>query len=311
MECLVTKLKGTVDDSSLTKLGELRLSFDKLDSGFTQSTQRVSFTSLVGDVTLSLTGDAYFTDSTGAENNGKQFVVDNETPLYLYISNGAGELSVTSKYNLNRARIELSGRNTKVLNGLNDLRFSKDLNVLSFSNCISDFELNDIAGLTELTFISFDNSEKTTGDLSALQKLTKLEQLSLINDDKITGDVSSLKDFVNVKSVQLTNCGNVSGDIASFGNCTHLTFLSVSGTKVSGDVSSVRSPLETFTISTGLTGTIESFVRNQREIGRTTGTCVCGSGGWGNITLNGNKMTDKTVSWTETQISCGDVTITA
>lgn len=78
MECLVTKLKGTVDDATLVRLGETKFEFEK---GVTKT---LSITPISGTtLSVRIVGDGYFTNSSYSSNNGTELSISERTRLYL------------------------------------------------------------------------------------------------------------------------------------------------------------------------------------------------------------------------------------
>ena len=253
MNCLITRLKGVIDDDSFYKLGELRLSKSQADE-FTQIGQsfRIAF---VKNATVSIIGDGYFTDTTGSQNKGKIVNCLANTPYNLFISNGDYEISFSDKYSIGN--------------------------------------------------FTFKQADETTGTY-------------LYNNTKnIIGDLSSLKYSNNMSSLDLGLVFNIKGELSILGNLKSLTNLNISQTKISGNIKVLKCPLIYLNIdrcNNNVTGSIEDFVNTQRTSGRTTGSCslVVGSDNPA-VTFNGAKLEKETnsLNWTETQITCGDTTITA
>ena len=72
--CLVTKLNGSVDNTSLLRIGEMRIGISKIDSPnhWTQG-----FRITVNKLTvLEIIGDGYFTDVNLTANNGKKITLN-------------------------------------------------------------------------------------------------------------------------------------------------------------------------------------------------------------------------------------------
>lgn len=280
MDCLITKLKGAVNDDSLLKLGELRL---KITSISGENSQSIRVGTLTEGVTLSLKiiGGGHFTDLDGSENYGT--TKDVTTAETLYISNGNYYLSITSKYELSNLSVLTD---MDIVGGLEELKFSDKLISLSL-------EGSDVSG-----------------DLSLLSGFTNLYNLYLTSS-QVTGNISSLSGLTKLQTLNMSELLGVEGDISVFQNMASLQTLNLYHTNVTGNISSLKSPLNTLSINgLNLTGTIEGLVTAQRSAGRNTGSIQ--TYGWPSaITFNGDAPENNTISWTSTQITCGDTTITA
>ena len=103
-------------------------------------------------------------------------------------------------------------------------------------------------------------------------------------------DISDLQYSMDIESVDISFLSNIKGDITEiFGDKTNLTRFDAH--------------------TSGLSGTIESFVQAQRSNGRTTGTITNGvDRTWGVCTIGG-QLALGNLSWTSDSITCGDVTV--
>ena len=89
-----------------------------------------------------------------------------------------------------------------------------------------------------------------------------------------------------------------------------LNMLEISGCpNVKGNIASLSQPLTFMNLSyTGVSGELIDFVVTQRANGKTTGTCSTDY--WGDkITFNGQAPSIRSISWTESSITCGDETV--
>lgn len=198
-KCLVTKLKGSVADSDLVTLGELRFSFAK-GSGNSMILQSGSSTK------VGIIGDGYFTDSSYTENKGTTATIDtNRTTLYL--SSNVEKVAIYGKYDL--TYISCSGVSSLELN---DLKYTKNLGTLVTANLKGN--LSDLENLTELTEISVSKAE-VTGNIESLKKLTKMLGMRISSPNTvITGDISSLSSMSNLTSLILEYM-KLEGDLAT------------------------------------------------------------------------------------------------
>lgn len=302
MECLVTKLKGSVSDTSLKKLGELRiLDIKKKESS---SSNNINITA-DEPVKLALS-NGYFTDSTGAENYGSEAEYSDVGTLKKYYYSDDTDLSIVSKYSL--ISVEVQAISGIIDGGLKEFSYCQSLKGINIPNMIgTQGDIEDLSSLISLQTIILPPTAK--GNLSSLENFKNLVQFVLYNSE-LTGDISVFKELSKIASISISNT-KVSGDISSLANLASLTSFAGSGTAVSGSINSLKCPLERLSITPNMTGSIEEFVKSQRSAGRTTGSLQCTSTGWNNITFNGATPEDTTITWTSTQITCGETTITA
>lgn len=96
--CLVTKLKSSVNNESLLTLGKIIVDVLQVDN-MPVSDRSLSLTG-TGTITLKvISGSIYFTDSTGSQNQGTTKTGNNT--IGCYVSNGNGKIEISSKYDVN------------------------------------------------------------------------------------------------------------------------------------------------------------------------------------------------------------------
>lgn len=345
MECLVTKLKGTVNDDSLFKLGEMRFVFSPANS-FIKDRQVMMLASSVTQ-TLSLHG-GYFTDETGTSNLGTTLELAANEDKRFYISNSQCYMSVPDRYSIYKIdMIPTKYKEDRGITIIGDISYLKSLKVFT---CGVDYE-GDIAVFEDkpLNYIDISYS-KMYGDVSVFKDFSA--QNFLISDTAIHGDVASLKnlsnydirntgisgditqlnpnvtainlsgnaitgDITNINYPELTQFfvdnNPIRGDFSKLVSSSKLTGLSCVGTEITGDVGSITSPLTTLVVNERISGTIEDFVQSQRSSGRTSGSCSNANTSWGNLTFKGAPIEygNDELTWTSTQITCKGDTITA
>lgn len=125
------------------------------------------------------------------------------------------------------------------------------------------------------------------------------------------GDIAILSTQEGLTKIKI-NSKYAIGSLSDLAPLTALTNIDFSDTNVSGDIKDLRNPITTMIIfRSNITGELIEFVKTQRSVGRTTGSCSNG-GWWGDkVTFNGvNPGTGtKTLTWTENTITLGDVTV--
>ena len=241
MDCLVTKLKGVVNDTSLKAIGEFRIRVNRTSSP-TSKTQGFTF-NFNKDVPIKIIGDGYFTDKALTANNGKTMNITANTTTNVYVSNGDFEIAVTDKYSLvefmfyptDESNITASEMKNRYLN-LDDLKFATSLNRIVLSNTQVSGDISSLSGLHSLTEIRLSNTQ-VSGDISALSNLTSLRYIDMSNT-QVSGDISALSGLTALTNISLPNT-QVSGDISSLSGLILLNTISLTNTQVSGDISAL------------------------------------------------------------------------
>lgn len=275
MQTLITKLKTSVNNSSLLKIGELRISFTPLTE--VKSMGVVSATSK----TLTIIGTGYFTNSAGSSNLGQ--TVDN-SGADVYMSVGTSCVSVSNKYIV--TVLYLANLNGVSINGAEFMTLLSSFNYPNNGvNC--SFDLNKLAQSMGLTSIQAIKSG-ISGKLSTFSNKTLLTLLKL-DTDIITGTLSDISALVNLTNLDLAST-SVTGDISYLINLTKLTTLSLYGTSCIGNVSSLGSlKLLTNLVlqGSGITGEITTMLDSMRANGRVSGVLTMTLGSTA-ITVNGS-----------------------
>lgn len=232
-KCLITKLNGVVNNSSLLKVGELRIKIHPSSNG------SPLFVYLLNNkyIHLTIIGDGYFTNQNGNVNNGKKRDLPASNTDGFYVSSGEYEISIDNKYALTRYETHHNS-----LDDYSELRLCENLSDLWVQG--ADIDLSVLKGLSLETVVLTGN--KVTGNLSDVAHGSlKFLQLS---DSAVKGDISvigsrcpNLYHF----NVIRTAC---TGDIASLKNLP-LTHLYIGGTTLFsnqfyGDLATVPATLK-------------------------------------------------------------------
>lgn len=260
-QCLITKLKGIVDNNSLKKLNEFRIRVTKITSP-DSNTQGFSV-QFSKETTLSIIGDGYFTDENLSANKGKSLIVpaqDGNNITTIYLSNGTYEVSIPDKFALTRlssspkgvfssekkhfsldidelkyvnSMLSLSLYNIKATGDISSLSNKVKMNELRLCNVDIYGNIDSLSNLTELrTLMSF--SSKISGNISSISKL-KLSEVYL-NLENLTGDISAFSSMSNLISI---NMKYASGDISSLNLLNELKILQLNNCSITGDLSKV------------------------------------------------------------------------
>ena len=210
-KCFVTKLNGSCNNTSLLRIGEMRVHFAKSESP-TASTQGKTIT-FTKDAELEIIGDAYFTDKTLSENKGKKITIPAENTNGFFVSNADCDVAILDKYSLLRIytwALGVSAYGKNVSFSLDDLKYSTKLKELNASGTQVSGDIANLKNLTALTSLSF-GSTQVSGDIANLKNHTALTSLDLIRTS-ITGDIAQLESCPNIGYFRATN--KLVGDLA-------------------------------------------------------------------------------------------------
>ena len=288
--CLVTKLKANVNDNSLLKVGEMFIDIieQKTPTNITNRLYLNSSSDLIIEVE---NGEANITLDSNMESGWTNKITlpysSGVSPAPVFVRNGNYRLKVLSKYNLTEV-----GRYTE---SVNQKAISVDTKYLKYSHGLVNIysklsgDISNLIGCTKLKILmSIGLANKLTGNLSDLAPLTALNKLILSYADKLTGNLSDLAPLTALSYINLGECKNITGTI-----------------------NDLRQPLTNIDVyNTQVTGELIEFVKTQRSVGRTTGTCY--SNWWGDkITFNGSvpSANQLHLSWTENTITLEGVTV--
>lgn len=213
VKCLISRLDGIVNNPSLLKLGEIKVTSNLTSIGNSNDYIRVDG-SADKPVTLRMETGYFRASKSSDDSIGIEITVNSR--MEIFPSTGEHVISVIPKYNIQWLQ--------NVAVDIDNLKFSKNLErlILLPSSC---------------------------GDISSLKDLTTLTSLKIFNA-KIHGDISSLKNLTELTDFTLLGT-QISGDIASLGTLTKMNFFELSSTdKIVGDVSSLKtlSKLDRFKI---------------------------------------------------------------
>ena len=239
--CLVTKLNGSVDNTSLLRIGEMRIGISKIDSPnhWTQGF-RITFNKLT---VLEIIGDGYFTDVNLTENKGKKITLNPNVYEKVYVSNGNFEVAILDKYALvaifdydtyDEGNSTYSQKN-KSISDIGFFKYSTALTSLGLSNTIISGDIANLKNLTALTRIELNNTN-LSGDIANLKNLTALTILKL-NNTNISGDIANLKNLTALTNLGLSNAQiPLTGEISALSTLSKCSTISLSFSKLTGDL---------------------------------------------------------------------------
>lgn len=197
MNCLVTKLKATVSNPDLPKLGELRIEYNPVATPSQNSQRaRLAFTSKTEVHVLNGT----FLDDSLSDTGLTSKDITSETDVY--VSNGA-TLVISDKYKLRVLNISSTTSDENKYFNLADVAFCTSLTNLAFNYSLVEGDLDMVKNLTKITSLNISNSKVKVGDISSLSKMKDLQYFNFYYTN-ITGDCEQL-----IKDIWIAN-GRVS-----------------------------------------------------------------------------------------------------
>lgn len=245
--CLYTKLKGSVDNDNLVKIGEFCFDFTADENNI------VVIATNHTNSTYRLIGDGYFTNNDGTENYGNEFVTP-DGASYVKL-NGNGKIFIPGKYDLNLFVINRTKPGTIKIDIEN---FAYSDRIISYFVCDNTRfygQLNKLAGKVSSRFECIASDKQD--DLASFVE-------GFLNNTSIEGN--------HTLTIKSNSTNNV--NLRLFEGRTDLTVLvqgCVGDFKYLGDTKSLALDC-TDEQAVGITGSIEEFVQRKILNGMNTGT---------------------------------------
>ena len=171
--CLLTKLKETVDNNELPILGKVKINvFNSIQSAETRHI-RLDFSTLGNQIEC--TGDIHFTDSTLTQDLGKIATGPSDQGYVIaYISAGEGKL-IIPKYNLTSINTELDYASSDNFH-LNpqELAYCENLRSLTIGGWVLEDSLECLKDLQLTSFGMMFGSFASNEDFSFVENMTSL-----------------------------------------------------------------------------------------------------------------------------------------
>lgn len=173
MKALITKLNGTIGNSDILKLGEMRVYFSKKDDN--NKANRGIILAFNKDVEVSVV-NGHFTDSTLEQDLGttSSFLAGSQRTLF--VSNDDCYISIPNKYVLKRISGAQSSYLSSIKFDIEDLAYSTAINRLEvgYSNVYGD--IDKLEKLKDIAFLIFSGTEiESTNSIFAIDSLIHLE----------------------------------------------------------------------------------------------------------------------------------------
>jgi hypothetical protein len=305
--CLVTKLKGVVDNDNLDVFGQVVFIYKKNDDNWINlhatNSGEIEAT-IVGATVSTVAGDVVKVDDTHVLlSTNKGFKC---TSLGEYF-----KIIVPNKYKV--TSYDMSNMPNAIYKG--DIYYSPVSKIVLNSTNVDGIGRDEF-----LDVLRFD-----LDSMSAICK-SRLLTLALNLQDfpermgQFKGSLSSISDCPTLQYLSLVGT-NIGGDLSNLGSLTTLSRVDIIDTPINGNIASLSSITNLKRLNllrTNVSGSIEEFVQGQRSAGRTettgddTGVFVQFS--LSSVTFNGNPIPnkiDRYITWTPTTITFDGVTIDA
>lgn len=294
MKCLVTTLQGSVNDTSLLKLGEMRIGTTKTNPAGPITIQIISDSSIVVESVDGL--KRLTTNSDGISNLVASMQISDSNMHSIYCSAGSYELSLLNRYVLrvfdcsNADGLSFDSEHFANLNELISLKLFNPSGVFNLSNLRNMPKVVDIRLRGQNVIGGFDSifqigeafkvlwlyNTAVSDDVAKLKGIN-LTEITLYQCSGATGDImEAVKGNALLQSLSLNTSPNLSGNLSSLIGMSNLNTLSLSGADISGDIVSLGNCLSLRNMAIGgcpkIYGSIEDMVAKYRENGRTNGT---------------------------------------
>lgn len=194
--CLVTKLKGTVNNSNIPKIGELMIGIK-----VTGADRFISLESEIGQV-VTISGDSHFMNYSN-ENSGNTLEIG-PTSMNTYVADKNGTMYFPNKYVIKKIQ-----GNVFEDTDLSELAFSNKLQRLVSNAFCGDIKhLSNKPNLVEINLAN----KALFGDIASLKSCTKLETIWL-SGSAVYGDVSNFSAVSTLKQLSIDDA-KLTGDIS-------------------------------------------------------------------------------------------------
>lgn len=221
MECLVTKLKGVVNDDSLLGLNELRLTVQHvtgIEGILLTVTEPITVKSLKGGM-ISLGGTTGYTQSVEITN------INNPTNIY-FRNIGETVISVSNKHSLKAIRLTSDNSYFKDFN-LDDLKYCENLSEIDV--LVDGGACGDIASLKNLPLEKLNlwntqsDTSKIYGDASFLSNV-RYVSLMFVSSKNLRGTISKINYFLNMPNKESNVYVKIASENDISAECTRITF---------------------------------------------------------------------------------------
>lgn len=272
-KCLVTKLNGSVSNTDLLKLGEIRFPFTEIANPTADNLKMELMFSKDAKVTVD--GNGYFTDQNLSANNGKEvnFVAGEAKSVVL--ANKTCNVSILDKYSLKRINCF-----SKIAIPLDELAYSTNLIGFSLYDSKCYGNISFVKNLKKLDYLDCHNNRNLYGDIAAFSG-HKTETVINFYDTNLSGNIESLNGMPLLREIHLYGT-QVGGNIDNLADLPSLEKFFLYNTIIlEGNIASFAKFPRISEINVGnnkVTGYVKTLCENLHRNGRTNGTLTVRSG---------------------------------
>lgn len=254
-KCLVTKLNGTIDNKSIRKLGDLKLSVKETKSSLNDRKLRVLLEN-AGSCRLT---NGNILSSTGT-SMGDITSIEKLKGVDIYFENTNGDIFVSSKYDLSYIKSNFK----ELLFDLDELKYSP-VNYLDLENTQVYGDISVFEGTNLLRNFNVKNT-KVSGNLNAFKNMSALTDL-VISGTQIKANITDVLGMSSLKNLIASNI-QITGNVADLSGMSKLEVIYLNNTQVTGNINDLSrlNALSYLNISnTSITGDISLLIQNNKE----------------------------------------------
>lgn len=261
--CLVTRLKGVVQNDNLPIFGKITINVVPLSEIADGAQQGILIEGT--DFTVEVSGGGYFSDNYADLETPSSCLTSQtyQNGVLLYFANVASTIHITDT---------ILGISVQSINVWNDSIFAVDLKTVAHNqslNSLIPWQNSDVSVLKNLPNLLLGYFVKCSGDFGFVKNSPNLTELRAYDAPSGLMLLSDVPDTVT--TLAAPNIGK--GDLSSLASHAGMTSIELENADVSGNITDIGglTSLDTFNLfGTSVTGSIEGFVAAQINAGRTS-----------------------------------------
>lgn len=261
--CLVTRLKGVVQNDNLPIFGKITINVVPL-SEISDSAQQGIYIEGT-DFTIEVLGGGYFSENYADLENPSSCLTSQtyQNGVVLYFANVASTIHITDT---------ITSISVHSIYVWNDSIFAVDLKTIAYSQSLTSLQMwqnSDVSVLKNMPNLIYAYFVKCNGDFGFVRNSPLLETLKAYDAPSGLMLLSDVSDTVTTLAAQ--NIGK--GDLSSLTSKAGMISIELENADVTGSITDIGglTSLDTFNLfGTSVTGSIEDFVAAQVNAGRTS-----------------------------------------
>lgn len=215
-DCLVTKLKGVVDDDSLRMMGDMPIRFSK-NVGYSSLSQiDIGYQN---EFDVKVIGAGNLVTSAGDVIGKTNHYAAWETHQ-IFVDSDVEEIVVSGGYGLTGIGYAADIRSSTAVVNLKDIKYQKNaavLNVNSIGSAKIEGDISDTpSGITNFLVFNCRELKGTLKDLS--QTGNKFTSIRMVSCGGVSGDLADLANLNSLSFLQVATCGKITGDLSKLPN---------------------------------------------------------------------------------------------